>query len=233
MLRGIYPGTARDVLLRNAQTRDSLCTRQWATTPALHYGASLPRGRTCTFISDERPTLWSTAFETCARNLFNPPHENIPDTIFAITVRNGGVVEIDFFYGPIILSSCFSMPRLWERKFFLYESHKFEELFLSPKKALFVKLLKLAQWIYLNYLLFHITLYIKKNKHASVTFYVYTFHFSEYSLLPRLNDPPNPPPWKEIIFITTERGHLSPPRNKTELNLVRDEEKYYPGISSN
>lgn len=59
-----------------------------------------------------RPTLWSTAFETCARNLFNPPHENIPDTIFAITVRNGGVVEIDFFYGPIILSSCFSMPRL-------------------------------------------------------------------------------------------------------------------------
>lgn len=24
----------RDVLLRNAQTRDSLCTRQWATTPA-------------------------------------------------------------------------------------------------------------------------------------------------------------------------------------------------------
>lgn len=34
MLRGIYPGTARDVLLRNAQTRDSLCTRQWATTPA-------------------------------------------------------------------------------------------------------------------------------------------------------------------------------------------------------
>lgn len=45
---------------------------------------------------------------------------------------------------------------------FLYESHKFEELFLSPKKALFVKLLKLAQWIYLNYLLFHITLYIKK-----------------------------------------------------------------------
>lgn len=162
MLRGIYPGTARDVLLRNAQTRDSLCTRQWATTPALHYSASLPRGRTCTFISDERPTLWSTAFETCARNLFNPPHENIPDTIFAITVRNGSVVEIDFFYGPIILSSCFSMPRLWEREFFLYESHKFEELFLSPKKALFVKLLKLAQWIYLNYLLFHITLYIKK-----------------------------------------------------------------------
>lgn len=51
---------------------------------------------------------------------------------------------------------------IMRKRIFLYESHKFEEPFLSPKKALFVKLLKLAQWIYLNYLLFHITLYIKK-----------------------------------------------------------------------
>lgn len=133
MLRGIYPGTARDVLLRNAQTRDSLCTRQWATTPALHYGASLPRGRTCTFISDERPTLWSTAFETCARvsflslslsflNLFNPPHENIPDTIFAITVRNGSVVEIDFFMGQLFFPRVFQC-RDYEKENFFYTSH--------------------------------------------------------------------------------------------------------------
>lgn len=142
-------------------------------------------------------------------------------------------LKLIFFMGQLFFPRVFQCRDYEKENFFLYVSHKFEELFLSPKKALFVKLLKLAQWIYLNYLLFHITLYIKKNKHASVTFYVYIFHFSEYSLLPRLNDPPNPPPWKEIIFITTERGHLSPPRNKTELNLVRDEEKYYPGISSN
>lgn len=122
MLRGIYPGTARDVLLRNAQTRDSLCTRQWATTPALHYGASLPRGRTCTFISNERPTLWSTAFETCARNLFNPPHENIPDTIFAITVRNGSVVEIDFFMGQLFFPRVFQC-RDYEKENFFYTCH--------------------------------------------------------------------------------------------------------------
>lgn len=153
--------------------REIHCVHDNATTPALHYGASLPRGRTCTFISDERPTLWSTAFETCARvsflslslsflNLFNPPHENIPDTIFAITVRNGSVVEIDFFMGQLFFPRVFQCRDYEKENFFLYMSHKFEELFLSPKKALFVKLLKLAQWIYLNYLLFHITLYIKK-----------------------------------------------------------------------
>lgn len=68
--------------------------------------------------------------------------------------------------------------------------------------------------------------------------YVRTFHFFEYSLLPRLNDLPKESPPKEIIFITgkTEREAislpLSSPRNKTKLNLL-PEEKYYPGISSN
>lgn len=149
------------------------CTPLWripSSWPNLHVYQRRTTNVVVDCFRNARVSFLSLSFSFL--NLFNPPHENIPDTIFAITVRNGSVVEIDFFYGPIILSSCFSMPRLWEREFFLYESHKFEEPFLSPKKALFVKLLKLAQWIYLNYLLFHITLYIKKNKHASVTFYV-------------------------------------------------------------
>lgn len=71
-------------------------------------------------------------------------------------------LKLIFFMGQLFFPRVFQCRDYEKENFFLYVSHKFEELFLSPKKALFVKLLKLAQWIYLNYLLFHITLYIKK-----------------------------------------------------------------------
>lgn len=117
-------------------------------------------------------------------------------------------------------------------------SRKFEEL-LSKKLCL----RNSRQWIYLFKLIltpyYSIYIYIYK-KINNCYFFTYT-HFifrilpfteikrsTQRILLPRkklfLLRP------KEAISLTLP---LSPPRNKTEVNLVRDEEKYYPGISSN
>lgn len=52
-------------------------------------------------------------------NLFNPPHENIPDTIFAITIRNGSVVEIDFFMGQLFFPRVFQCRDYEKENFFI------------------------------------------------------------------------------------------------------------------
>lgn len=141
-------------------------------------------------------------------------------------------LKLIFFMGQLFFPRVFQCRDYEKENFFIRVTQIWRAISFSKESSVCETLETRTMDLFKLLVIPYYSIY-KKNKHASVTFYVYTFHFSEYSLLPRLNDPPNPPPWKEIIFITTERGHLSPPRNKTELNLVRDEEKYYPGISSN
>lgn len=131
MLRGIYPGTARDVLLRNAQTRDSLCTRQWATTPAplWRIPSSWPnlhvyqrrtrddqrRGRPLSKHA-QKNRVSSFFLSLSFLNLFNPSRENVssPCILYLQSwFRMEALLKLIFLYGPII----FSMPRLREREF--------------------------------------------------------------------------------------------------------------------
>lgn len=162
MLRGIYPGTARDVLLRNAQTRDSLCTRQWATTPAplWRIPSSWPnlhvyqrrtrddqrRGRPLSKHA-QKNRVSSFFLSLSFLNLFNPSRENVSS--FCI----------------LYLQSRSEWKRCWNWFFFMgqlffqchdYEKENFKDSFNIPflftqirraisfKETLFAKLLKLA-----------------------------------------------------------------------------------------
>lgn len=62
--------TARDILLRNAQTRGSLCPPQWATTRTPLLCIPL-HGRTGTFISDVQET--TNAVPDCFQNRYKRP----------------------------------------------------------------------------------------------------------------------------------------------------------------
>lgn len=117
MLR-IYPGTGGDVLLRNAQTRDSLCTRQWATTPAplwripsswpnLHvYQRRTRNDQRCGRLLSKHAQKSRVSFSFLSLsflNLFNPSHENVSSIhIFVINGSEWKLLKlISFFMGQL------------------------------------------------------------------------------------------------------------------------------------